>query len=111
MIRFLFRFIGMLCLAGAFVSFVYDVARIMMSPLSFLSFSSYTTVEKLWNELFSKSPHDVLQPLIAPYADSLWDPVIVPSLNVPVCLVLFVLGSILMLLGRKKRPLIGYARD
>jgi hypothetical protein len=32
-------------------------------------------------------------------------------LNAPSSLVLVIFGMILMLLGRKKRPLIGYARD
>jgi len=31
-------------------------------------------------------------------------------LNAPSWLVLFICGAILILLGRKKRPLIGYAR-
>ena len=31
-------------------------------------------------------------------------------LNAPSCLVLVIVGTILVLLGRKRRPLIGYAR-
>ena len=42
----------------------------------------------------------------------LWQGVIQPYfLEQPVALVLGVLGAILILLGRKKKPLIGYARD
>jgi hypothetical protein len=40
-----------------------------------------------------------------------WDPVTVSLLRAPIWLVLAVLAAILMILGRKKKPLIGYARD
>jgi hypothetical protein len=41
-----------------------------------------------------------------------WRGVVEPYLlEQPVSLVFAILGAILILLGRKKRPLIGYARD
>jgi hypothetical protein len=41
-----------------------------------------------------------------------WQDVIQPYfLDQPVSLVLAIIGAILILLGRKKKPLIGYARD
>jgi hypothetical protein len=40
----------------------------------------------------------------------LWDPVASRVLNASSCLVLVIVGTILVLLGRKRRPLIGYAR-
>jgi hypothetical protein len=40
----------------------------------------------------------------------LWDPVIVRLLEQPTWLVFGVVGILLMLIGRKKKPLIGYAR-
>jgi hypothetical protein len=40
----------------------------------------------------------------------LWDPVASGVLNAPACVVLVIIGTILVLLGRKRRPLIGYAR-
>jgi hypothetical protein len=86
MIRFLFRFVGLLGLALGFVFLVYDGTK-------------------------SKSPQDVLRPLTAPIANWLWDPVTVSFLGAPIWLVLAVLASLLMILGRKKKPLIGYARD
>jgi hypothetical protein len=52
-----------------------------------------------------------LRPLTAPIASWLWDPVTVSFLRSPVWVVLVVVASILMILGRKKKPLIGYARD
>jgi len=41
----------------------------------------------------------------------LWDPVVLGILTAPAWLVFGILGAILMLIGRKKKPLIGYARD
>jgi hypothetical protein len=40
-----------------------------------------------------------------------WDPIVLNILTAPAWLVFAILGTILMLIGRKKRPLIGYARD
>ena len=44
-------------------------------------------------------------------APVLWDPVAVTVLNAPVALALVILGAFLLLVGRKKKPLIGYARS
>ena len=71
-----------------------------------------TTVERLWNEFpNAKPPQIVLQPLVAPIGNWLWDPVILYLLSTPASLVLVIVASLLMILGRKKKPLIGYARD
>ena len=54
----------------------------------------------------------LLQPAIEAHAPHwLWDPVTLTILNAPTWLALGVLGAILILLGRKKKPLIGYSRD
>jgi hypothetical protein len=106
MIRFLFRFVGLLALALAFVLLVYDGTKSIANRAVEL-----TTVERSWNEVYARSPQEVLRPLTAPIADWLWDPVTVSVLHAPVWLVLAIVASVLMLLGRKKRPLIGYARD
>ena len=51
------------------------------------------------------------RPLIQPYANGyLWDPVMVGFLSAPSWVVLGTVGIVLILLGRKKKPLIGYAR-
>ena len=53
----------------------------------------------------------LLQPAIERHvAVWLWNPVILTVLTAPAALVFAILGAILMLLGRKKKPLIGYAR-
>ena len=40
-----------------------------------------------------------------------WQFGVVPILRQPAALVFGILGAVLIILGRKKRPLIGYARD
>ena len=52
-----------------------------------------------------------LKPLIEPYAGGLlWDPAMVGILAAPSWSLLGAFGILLLLLGRRKRPLIGYAR-
>ena len=106
MIRFLFRFVGLLGMALAFVFLVYDGTRSIANRTVDL-----TTFEKFWNEVYQRSPQDVLKPHLAPIGNWLWDPVAVSVLGAPIWLILAVVASLLMILGRKKKPLIGYARD
>jgi hypothetical protein len=105
MIRFLFRSLGFFALAAAFLMVVYDGMKSIVD-----SRLTITSVRGLW-ELLNAGSLQSLRPLIedriAPYA---WDPVFTTFLNTPSWAVLGVLGVILVLLGRKRRPLIGYAR-
>jgi hypothetical protein len=106
MIRFLLRFLGLLGLALAFIFLVYDGTKSIADQTLYL-----TRVEEAWNWFFVRPPQDVLRPLVqAIYAAWLWDSAIAPVLRAPVWLVIAVVGSILILAGRKKKPLIGYAR-
>jgi hypothetical protein len=106
MIRFLFRFIGLLGLALSFVFLVYDGTRSIANRAV-----EMTTVERFWNEVYQKNPQDLLRPLMQSIAPWLWDPVTISCLRAPIWLVLAILAAVLMVLGRKKKPLIGYARD
>lgn len=104
MIRFLFRFLGFIALACAFLLVIYDGTKSIAGNTIFI-----TSVRTLW-ETFNAASLQNLRPLIdkaGPYA---WDPVFVTFLNAPSWAVLGVLGIIFILLGRKRRPLIGYAR-
>ena len=105
MIRFLFRFLGLLCLAAAFILVIYDGTKsIAGGSLSF------TNVRTLW-ELINAGSLAKLRPLIQPYANGmLWDPLAVSILAAPSWSVFGFFGIILLLFGRKKKPLIGYAR-
>jgi hypothetical protein len=105
MIRFLFRFIGVLCLAAAFILVIYDGTKSIAGDTL-----SLTSVQALW-DLINAASLARLKPLMLPYAHGLlWDPVMLTFLAAPSWSVLGVLGIILILLGRKKKPLIGYAR-
>jgi len=106
MIRFLFRFVGFVILAGAFITLVYDGTKSIAGRQLV-----FTPLGQVWNNIHSTSLQ-LLQPAIerhiSPY---LWDPVVLNILTAPAWLVLGIVGAILMLIGRKKKPLIGYARE
>ena len=105
MIRFLFRAIGFLSLATAFLMVVADGTSLIANHRP-----AFTSVRNVW-EWFNAASLQSLRPLIegllGRYA---WDPVFTYFLNAPSWAVLGILGIILILLGRKRRPLIGYAR-
>jgi len=106
MIRFLLRFIGLICLAAGFILLIYDGTKSIAGNRLFL-----TSVRALW-ELIDASSLAKLEPTIQSYAGGyLWDPVMMTILSAPSWGLLGGLGIILLLLGRKKRPLIGYARS
>lgn len=105
MIRFLFRFIGVLCLAAAFILVIYDGTKSIAGNSLYL-----TSVQALW-DLINAGSLAQLKPQIQSYANGvLWDPVMLALLAAPSWSVLGILGIIFVLVGRKKKPLIGYAR-
>ena len=104
MIRFLFRFVGLLSLALAFIFLVYDGTKSIADQRLYV-----TKVAEVWATVHETSLPQV-RPTLEGLAPWLWDPVGANVLNAPVCLVLVIIGTILLLLGRKRRPLIGYAR-
>lgn len=106
MIRFLFRFIGLWILAAGFVFFVYDGTKSIAGNAI-----TTTKLGDTWNAVHSNSLQ-LLQPAIERHvAVWLWDPVVLSVLTAPTWVVLGVLGALMILLGRKKKPLIGYARS
>ena len=69
-----------------------------------------TSVRALW-ELVNAGSLQKLKPLIEPYASGfLWDPVMLAILAAPSWSLLGGFGILLLLLGRRKKPLIGYQR-
>src|SRR5262245_27984605 len=103
MIRFVLRFFGLLMLALGFIFVVYDGAKTIVDQTWFIS-----SVGSVWDNIHQSSLA-ALQRLAGPWA---WQGVIQPYfLRQPISLVLVIVGAILTLLGRKKKPLIGYARD
>jgi hypothetical protein len=106
MIRFLFRFLGFWILAGGFIAFVYDGTKSIAGNAIYV-----TKLGDTWNAIHSTSLQ-LLQPAIERHvAPWLWERVALNVLTAPTWLVLGILGALLMLIGRKKKPLIGYARD
>ena len=107
MIRFVFRFIGLLCLALGFIFLVYDGTKWIADRQFFVS-----SVGATWSNVHQSSLV-ALQPMVERFAGTrFWTNAVQPYfLDQPVSLVLAIIGAILILLGRKKKPLIGYARD
>ena len=105
MIRFLLRALGLFGLAAAFVLVIYDGTKSIAGNRLFL-----TSVGDLWN-LLSANSLTAFKPMVSPYANGvLWDPVAVTFLSWPAWAVLGVIAILFLLMGRPRRPLIGYAR-
>jgi hypothetical protein len=106
MIRFVFRFIGLWILAAGFVALVRDGTKSIAGNALFV-----TSLTDDWTNIHGSSL-DALKALAERYMGaSVWELLSTYVLARPTWLVLGILGSILMLIGRKKKPLIGYGRD
>ena len=106
MIRFVFRFLGLWILAAGFVFLVRDGTKSIAGNSVFM-----TSLRDDWNNIHGTSLES-LQALTEKYAGpALWEVASTYVLGAPTWLVLGVIGSILILLGRKRKPLIGYGRD
>jgi len=106
MIRFLLRFIGLFFLAAGFIFLVYDGTRSIAASAVVV-----TPLGQTWNDIHSRSLDAVQAAIQGRLADWVWDPVFRSVLHAPTWFVFGILGAILILLGRKKKPLIGYARE
>jgi hypothetical protein len=105
MIRFLLRTLGLLFLAAAFIFLVYDGTKSIAANMLL-----YSKVDEVWSLLHTASLQQ-LQPLIEKKAPHwLWDPVVTTILDAPAIVAFGIVGAILLLLGRRKKPLIGYGR-
>ena len=105
MIRFLFRFVGLILLASAFVFFVYDGTKSIANQQVV-----YVKVSELWADIDQNSLN-VAEDWVKQKITWAWDPYGQMLFELPTWVVLGLVGTIFILLGRKKRPLIGYARD
>ena len=106
MIRFLFRFVGLWILAAGFVALVRDGTKSIAGNAVFV-----TKLADDWNNIHASSL-DSLKTLVERYGGAQgWEIVSAYVLAAPTWLVLGILGSILVLIGRKKKALIGYGRD
>jgi len=105
MIRSLLRLLGLVLLAAGFVFFIYDGTKSIADRTVYISKFSQT-----WAEIHQQSLQ-AAQAAVEKHAGWLWGSVILPVLEQPTWLVLGAFGMVLILLGRKKKPLIGYARN
>ena len=106
MIRFVFRFVGLLLLALGFIFLVYDGTKSIADQTLYIS-----SVGSVWANIHQNTLTS-LQPTVERLGGTwAWQGFVQPYfLDQPVSLVLAIVGAILILLGRKKKPLIGYAR-
>ena len=105
MIRGFFRLVGLLLLAGGFIFMVYDGARYVAdNTLRFTRFGEF------WNDIHQTS-QQAFRASVEGFSPWLWNNVARVILDQPVFAVMAVLGILLMLLFRPKKPLIGYSRD
>jgi hypothetical protein len=106
LIRFLFRFVGLWILAAGFVALVRDGTKSIAGNAIFR-----TALEDDWTNIHAGSLES-LKALVERYAGAAgWEIVSAYLLAAPTWLALGILGSILILIGRKKKALIGYGRD
>jgi len=106
MIRFLLRFFGLLLLALGFIFLVYDGIRSISDGSILL-----TKTSEVWVVVHDRSLA-AFQSLIERKAGpDIWQVALAPVLDQPAAAVACILGVILIVMGRKKKPLIGYARD
>jgi len=105
MIRGFFRLVGLLLLAGGFIFMVYDGARwVADQTLRFTRFGQF------WNDIHQSS-QQAFQTRVEGISPWLWRSIVKVILDQPVFAVMGVLGILLMLAFRPRKPLIGYSRD
>jgi hypothetical protein len=105
MIRFLLRFIGLCLLATAFVLFVYDGTKSIANHQIIL-----TKVDDVW-AIIDQNSLNFVQNWLKQNVAWAWDPYMQKTFDLPAFVLAGIVATVLILLGRKKRPLIGYARD
>lgn len=104
MIRGFFRLVGLLLLAGGFFFLVYDGARSIADQALRL-----TRLGEFWNDVHQASQQKFAA-MVEGASPFLWNGVKL-ILNQPVWAVMGVLGILLLLVFRARRPLIGYSRS
>jgi hypothetical protein len=105
MIRFLFRFVGLCLLATAFVLFVYDGTKSIANHEVL-----YTRLGDVW-AIVDQNSLNGIQDWLKQKLSWAWDPYLQGGFDLPAWTVVGILAALLIMLGRKRKPLIGYARD
>jgi hypothetical protein len=105
MIRSFFRLIGVIFLAAGFILLMYDGAKSIADSRIYIY-----KLGQLWTDIHTSSMQAAQAKVQASLPAQVWDPVITTVLEQPSWLVLGVIGTLFILLGRRRKPLIGYAR-
>ena len=109
MIRFVFRFVGLWILAAGFVALVRDGTYAIAANA--LDLARLGKLGDDWNNIHGASLES-LKALVERYlGPAVWELASAWVLGAPTWLVLGIVGSIFILIGRKRKPLIGYGRD
>src|ERR1044072_4078651 len=101
MIRFVLRFFGLLLLALGFIFLVYDGIR-SISDSSIL----LTKASEIWIILNDRSLATFQAMVEKRVGADIWKVLVFPVLEQPASAVACILGVVLIMLGRKKKPLI-----
>ena len=105
MIRSLFRLIGLIFLALAFIFLIYDGTRSIADQELRL-----TCLEQTWSDVHQASLAKAQPALESFMGGVIWKGVAKPVLNQPTWAALGVIGLVLLIVFRRRRPLIGYSR-
>ena len=102
--RFLFRLVGLVLLAGAFAALLVDGTRsVAAGSLAVLPFGR--TLMTISPDGFQK-----LRMVVEAKLPVLWDPVLVTMFLMPTWVVFGVVGLVLLATTRARPPTIGYSR-
>src|SRR6185436_2253304 len=102
MIRFLLRFVGLLLLALGFIFLVYDGIRSISDGSILL-----TRTNEVWIVVHDRSLASFQALIERKLGVDIWQTVLAPLLQQPASALCCILGLIVIVLGRKKKPLIG----
>ncbi|MFN8831674.1 MAG: hypothetical protein ACK50Q_02205 [Labrys sp. (in: a-proteobacteria)] len=100
----LFRFLGLVLAAGAFVSFVIDGARSIATDAI-----QTTPTGAIWAWISLPSLNTFQAAVERHVSPLVWDPIVLSILTAPFFAVLLVLAILFLFAGRRPRPTIGHA--
>jgi hypothetical protein len=105
MIRALLRLLGVVVLAAGFILLMYDGAKSIADSRIYIY-----KLGQLWTDIHAASLQSAQAKVQGSLPAVVWDPIITTLLDQPSWLIFGIIGTVLVLLGRKRKPLIGYAR-
>ncbi len=105
MIRSLLRLIGVIALAAGFILLMYDGAKSIADSRVYIY-----KLGQLWTDVHAASLQAAQTRVQASLPAQVWDPGISTILDQPSWLIFGIIGTIFILLGRRRKSLIGYAR-